>query len=209
MKRVALGPEALAYVADRLNWGLTLGELIAARGWVGAEPYTWLPGNHDPAHLHDFERGGMLPIPDGKRPGQTHRIPDTNEELAEHIASYLDGGATRICVFENALACRDDPHTTSEPNVVTFDREVYHVLRGPSIPRDHVCDVIRAARTVLSSITVLSSVRHDWVLSETFSQQELEEIADRAVEVIAGAYDGESYVVAKRRASEPEVPAGS
>src|SRR5689334_4255477 len=143
-KEIALGPEAIDYIKDRLAEGKTLAKFLLERGDLDkGKVTTFLPSDADLSKVNNFSRGGVLPAP----PPETHRhyttasgtrtlmvpVPDPSTQLAAMIQAFLKQEDARICLFESAVAKPTDGFLAT-PNaedlcVLTLDEEVYFLLK--------------------------------------------------------------------------------
>lgn len=171
---------------------------------------TCLPEGVVPRSLGDFRTGGKLPSPPVSDWRSTQRddetllmipVPTTDGWLVEHIKAFLRGGPNRVCIFEDALRRVGDPVLRKvSTRYATFDKEIYHVLLGADAQHEQILAVIRSAKSVPTFIGALTEWHGIAPSSHpiALSASTIRELAQAADKVIAGAFDGEGYVIWER-----------
>ncbi len=207
-RETELGPEAIQYIRECLTEGKTLAHyLLQISALDKGTVFTFLPVDVSYEEAKNF-RDGILPEP----PPETHKYftaadgtvmrmvpkPNTGDWLVGVIRMFLSSGEGRVCIFEDALAQPTDPWLAHyDGPVLTCEDEVYHFLSGRDIERDKIGEVVRHARSWLF-IGAMTSVPQgiDFPsMAQTIARTELRRLAERAENIIVGAYDGEGYLI--------------
>jgi hypothetical protein len=200
IEQIPLGPEGREYVLGRLRAGHTLAQCLIEQ-WSGfRHAHTLLPHGIGTESLTDFASGGKLSAgrPDGGE--SVVRITNTNSVLIERIRKHLGAGEINACIFENAVAARSDPYVARLASVFFFEDEVYHYLLPSSRSDDTIAATVKAAKSIPQFIGVLTqcSVKAANLDRASVRSDFLQGVARDAQVIIAGAYDGESYVIVER-----------
>lgn len=199
IEQIPLGAPGLKYVLGQLKRGNTLSQFLVPQWTEFRHAYTFLPQPIGPASLTDFASGGKLPRGTPQGDEYIVRTPDTNAVLCGIILAHLEAEKMNVCVFEDFLARRDDPSLSSFPGVFFSDREVYHFLLS-SDREGSILSTLHAAHSIPQFVGVLSRcpVHRSTLEHASVTRDLLESLARDANAIIAGAYDGESYVIAER-----------
>src|SRR5689334_19616267 len=161
-KEIALGPEAIDYIKDRLAEGKTLAKFLLDRGDLDkGKVSTFLPSDADLSKVNNFSRGGVLPTP----PPETHHhytapdgtrsvmvpVPGTSTQLTIMIQEFLKRGDARLCLFESFA--KPTYGFLSAPNakdlrVLSFQEDVYYLLKEND-DRELIDKTLRYAKSYL------------------------------------------------------------
>jgi hypothetical protein len=148
--------------------------------------------------MTDFATGGILGAEAPPHGENVVRIPNTDGILCARISDHLNASSERACVLENAVADRADPYVARLPSTFFYGSEVYHCVLDTSGGREAIGRVVKAAKSIPQFVGVLTVWPGD--LSRTdiddVSLEQLRSLARSATLAFAGAYDGESYVLA-------------
>jgi len=172
---------------------------------------TCLPKGVVPISLQDFRIGGKLPPPPVSDWRSTQRedetllmipVPTTDDWLVENVKTFLQGGANRVCVFEDSLKRLGDPILREvTTRYATFDKEIYHLLLGADVQAKEILKVIRTARSIPTFVGVLT----EWPSGVQSSHPSsllpatVRALAQTAHKLIIGAFDGEGYLIWNRK----------
>ena len=217
-----LGPEAITYIKDRLSHGLTLASFLLQRDDLDdGTVLTCLPETTSQEDALDFKSGGKLrPDPseiryrqEGTRGFRMEPVPNTGEWLASVLQELLETDPRSLCLFEDEVARPDDPSLSSSgAQALAFQSEVYHVLSHNDAQNlERITATIRQATSwltigVISSLDTVSDLVGD---ARTVDLGTLRSVADRASQIVVGAYDFESFLVwSEPEASRPSRGAG-
>lgn len=219
---IRLGPEAIEFIKDRLAQGKTLSKFLLNRPDLDrGEVITLLPSGVDLKKIRNFSEGGVLPTPSSENhyrystPDGTKTlmvpVPNTTPALTAGIDEFLRENAGRLCLFESAVA-RPSYGFLSSPNaqdlrVLTFGEDVYYMLANDDIDPEKIKKTIGYSTSYLT-IGVLAELSNkdkllpieQKMIRGEITRDELKVIAERTQTIIVGAYDGESYLLWRRKA---------
>lgn len=190
---IELGAEGIQYVKERLELGMTLSRfLLQICDFNNGTAKTLLPPNVSKEAVKQFEYGGKLKQ-------VTQYVPTTRFWLVSEIQKFLTGGEKRLCVFEEALWKPSDPCVVPYRNkILTYMNEVYHYLSFNEAQQEEIISqVVRRADSDLF-IGIFTSIPDDSSFASGGRELSLDELrlyAERAEQIVVGAYDGESYVI--------------
>jgi hypothetical protein len=200
VERISLGPEGLDYLLGRLQAGHKLAECLIDQ-WAGFQHvYTLLPRGIATDRLINFASGGRLSTgrPDGGE--SVVPIPNTDSVLVGIIRRHLRSHESNACIFEDAVAGRTDSCITKFGATFFFEHEVYHYLLSTNSGVGAIAATVKAAKSIPQFVGVLTrcSAEHVELARTSVSVDFLQDLARNTQAVIAGAFDGESYVIAER-----------
>lgn len=199
LNEVQLGQKAALYVAEKLSLGKTLSRLLLNSHEISnGRISTKLPPGIDEREAHDFESGGKLPLGHNRaRPlGDLEPVPNTNDAFVDEIRAFLDANNSRVCIFEDASAQPNDQFLRAiTTRALTYDDEVYHLVCARD-SHEQMLKTIHAARSWLF-VGALTQVPDATGLcsKKTLTRDEIENLAQNAIGIVVGAYDGEGFVV--------------
>lgn len=207
-----LGQAAGQFMKECLASGNTLARLVLETLRLEqSEITTFLPLGTAPESVQDFGSGGKLPAPPssewkyaqaGNESLRMVPVPNTDAELGAKIKEYLLSGNNRVCVLEDALKKPSDPVLSAlTTKYATYGSEVYHLLLQEHAQDDSIFTAMKSAKSIPTFIGVMTSCARPRELATTgeISVDELRELAKRAEIVFVGAYDGEGYLLWRRR----------
>ena len=198
-QEIAQTPELEQYVTDVLsNSRRRLGSAILhsidrTRGrW-----FVWAPGDRSPPN--DFSTGGLFRTPDEefwmRTPGVTAvPIPNAREFLADELFDFLQRSPEHICILSNEITDVGDPFFSRLPARVTFEGDVYHLLRR-EMSRDEIFATIKRADSIPIAYGLLSSIDSSGARGDQLSLDEYRSLVENAAGFYVRAFDGESYLV--------------
>lgn len=203
--------EAVAYIRRQLGFGQTLARQLLRRPDLGSgRVIALLTEGIEPRGPYsggewDFNSGAFgAPRPSAAEDLERawRWLPGGQEDLglADAIRAYLTGGTDRYGLFEDAARRAGDPGVhDSIARVIFVGEEVLHVVRAAD-DQETVLRAVKAADSWLS-IGALAKLDPSEAFGEggTATPEEVRRFADRADQIIVGAYDQEGYLVWNRR----------
>jgi hypothetical protein len=150
-------------------------------GWPVENVWSFLPDSIDGSTLPAFWNGGVGSGPESRR------------ALVDYIADYLAADTRNCAVFEDALAESRDVSLGSESvPYVTCGADVLHFLIGRH-SRAETDALILNAKTyrLVGVLSRSATVRPGQIVDKAF----VHALAESAVDVIIGAWDGEAELV--------------
>lgn len=212
----ALGAEGLQFVTAELEGGRTLSKCLLDRVDLQAgEVVTFLPRGVGLTEAKDFKHGGKLPTPPRSqwRRGQGGSVliptPTTRPFLVDAIHKHLSASGM-VCILENATARPEDEGLRRrQVSWSFFGDEVYHILVWPSA-KDSIDAAVRAGHSLFTFVGAMTSLSEEH-LRHVRERSELDlgilrALAERAVQIFVGAYDGEGYAVWRKRGARTNLP---
>jgi hypothetical protein len=193
-----LGNEAREYVAARLADGKTLSQHVSRHLDEFTCFYTFLPEGRSREDVTDFDAGGKLSV---RGTSSAEPIRNTDGIAVGVIHAHLERAPQHVCVLENALFLKHDVAVRNMGNVMFCEEEVYHLL-SPQDSREALGRLLRSAMSIPQFVGVLSTNPGGSLLGTQteIGSDVLRRLAGAASAVLVGAYDGEGYVFAARRA---------
>lgn len=203
---IRFGSEPEPYFNEVLSDGLCLSSLLLQkRDFSEAEYWARLPLNADLNRCAEFKYGGILPINprvfshmDAKGANWFVAPAATTDAMtAKMIQHFLLGNSHRICLIEDNNARPQDPYLKRAPTKFICCREqIYYVLAGDAT-LETIEQTIKQGRSwrlvgVLSQYESISSL----LTKDSFTESELEEIAEKSEACFVDAYDAEAALFA-------------
>lgn len=189
---ITLTKDANTYLVELLRRGKTFAQVLLNQLDLTNGPVsTLLPSNCDLTVATHFNRGGI-----------------TNREesltfLSKQLKNFLQKEDNRLCIFEHALARPNDPFLTKiKRPYFTFDDEVYMYLTSNQASQSEIRETITHAGPDYLFIGAMTSFARqgcsninsgDLGSSQTYDT--LQRWATNTEKVIAGAYDGEGFLI--------------
>lgn len=206
---IDLGLRGCQFVARELADGHTFSRLLLENlDLASGQTTTHLPAGTLLEDALRFKEGGRLPCP----PVETWRTiegglmiptPTTRPHLDELILDSLTA-PNRVAVFENASAARDDPWLQrTDLNAFFFGQEVYHLLAHP-VSLEALDETVRTAQSLFLFVGALTECSAGLERPPNRGELTLDLLRSLAREtrwIFVGAYDGEGYVIWRRRSS--------
>jgi hypothetical protein len=165
------------------------------------------PDPLDSSQLLEFEYGHFPQEPVsatiGGSPGTMSPIADSDDEFAVLISELLDSPDS-VCLMENSsFRVGDAWLQRAKSCLVTYEREVFHVVFNADHTDDKIDDAIREARRIpifIGAVGRLTSKASETIQREkVITANQLEDIAETARLIFVGAYDGEGLVLWMRQ----------
>ena len=209
-KEIILGEEAKNYVEKHLSYGQTLSKLVLE--YIDLKlgnVITGLPSDANLDKINDFDSGGILPAIEKSKwrtivgeDGVEHimkPIPRNFSYAVNIIGAFLKGNKDRLCVFENVKAGPSDPILLKHSSaILTFKKEVYHVLTNREISEEEVVRAIKESEslwTFVGFMTSLQGIKKESLSSKELSSEAMKILAENVEKIIVGAYDGEGFLI--------------
>ncbi len=185
---------------------------FSGAGGVATGPVrTYLPTDGDASRLGDFREGGKLrALPaemnikliyaDGSG-ALLVPVPNTNQELAGRIRSFLHARGDHICVLEDSHADAEFPYVKELPTKrLIVGRDVHHMLDQLNGELEEIEMTIQRASDFVAVLTCGHSfgarLRHG-------GDEEVGGFAEHAESVIVPVYDGEADLFWTRAMGRP------
>lgn len=206
LKTLRLGNEGMAFVVSQLGAAGTFARCVLERVPLAeGEVVTRLPEHVPLDEAKQLATGGKLPAPPAREwrsaPGATLvPVPSTRDDLARIIADHLATPGS-LCLLANANAERGDPwlERTGVPTFY-FDREVYHLLTAS--PPGEIEAALKAAQSLFLFVGALTALPMESDLPAgggDLPLATLEQLAANTSRLFVGAYDGEGYLIWRRK----------
>jgi hypothetical protein len=197
-REIELGAAGIAYIRECLEAGKTFARLLLQTHDLNmGKAVTKLPASVDDEAAKDFDSGGKLPelYP---RTTNLQAVPDSDFLMMPEINRFLSESSANICILEDSLANPTDPFLQSvKTRYSAFQDEVYHLICQPDNNSDTISKTLRQAHSWLT-IGALTSAPEEMGVCAQLGELKLSSLttlAQKAQEIIVGAYDGEGYVI--------------
>lgn len=196
--------DVLRHSRRRLGESLAQSINLTAGRW-----FVWAPS--EKPLPSDFSTGGLLPAPGEdawvRAPGVTAvPTPSTRTFLADELHGFLQESPRHICLLANEITDIDDPFFPSLPARVTYEDDVYHLLRH-EMSREEVFAVIKSADSIPIAYGLLSSIDAPVEFGEQLDSEQHQSLLAHAEGLYVRAFDGESYLLFSiRRDAVPLTP---
>lgn len=185
-----MGTAGCGYLHDTFSQGLTLAKRVLERTDLSAgRVTTWAPSNTPASRLLSWDEGGLVPAS-----LVTKMVVDT-------ITLQMPTITNAVMVAENALAHCSDPIVRQAPvGRFCYGEEVYEYTTALG-GRGEVNKALRRADADFSLNAVVASRTASGPVGRAPGLDFLEELASGVCLLLARAYDGEGFVVWRRRNS--------
>ncbi len=216
-EKIELGAEAVVYIQEQLSSGRTLAHcILEKKNLEEGKTATILPSYVPMSVARGQFRQGVLKEPPpthSKRVtkgGLAYRLvqkPTMDSHVAGYISDFLRSRENRYCLFEDVQAEPQDPWLSSprarKLTIVRYNSEIYYgVSRYSSDPKT-VLQTIKYANAGWYCLGIMVTLPPTSLARlktrKQLTKEELCVLAERAEEIIIGAYDGESYLIWKDR----------
>lgn len=189
-----LSSRAVDYVNASLRNGKTLSRAILAMHDLGkGEVYALLPPEVQADKLEDFKSSVFMSLP-----GKRFKNADTCLVLNRLIKDFLSDDDNNICIFEEHSFDADSPCVrSSDIMFFTFKKEVYYFLKVGSDNSLVNRTVRKSYNHWLFTVVMTSFFSEHGVLNNrgNLNIKKLFDLGRCATMIIAGAYDGDGYIV--------------
>ncbi|RMD66213.1 hypothetical protein D6833_01780 [Candidatus Parcubacteria bacterium] len=189
--RVSLGASARDYICQQLALGGALANKLLQQSPTIVRIETCVTRGIPHSALHDFEIGGKA------------RFKDTINVLAGYCQEFLwSHGQSSCAVFRHPLASPEDDFLARyKPDYFVLDSTVYPFLTYQHSLSHSFATVLKACRPfetvgfLIASWPNRAPPKRKQVVSTEFADKIVEHIE----QVVVGAYDGESFLLATPR----------
>jgi hypothetical protein len=188
LKKRDLGKSGVDFIRQQLLDGGPLSERFLERLGEGHVWEFYFDGRSEVANVQEFLHGGQFDAEDCTAQG---------EGYIDFLISYLNGGTSRMLLFENQLARLNDPFMLSKTDLFEFDEATYFYY-----PSEPGCVDKPGVAGHLSSASnypyIMLAIRAPMGMPPPqrgrLSIEMANEIAVQTEHLLVGAYDGEGYV---------------
>jgi hypothetical protein len=199
---------ALLYMESILAKGNTLAKFLLQS--VKAQEGTVLilsPDVLGSSQVLQFDSGHFpqetVPGTVGGLPGSISAVADSDEDFVRLIYEQFETPDS-VCVMENLIASHGDPWLQRAKScVVSHGSEIFHVVFNEDHTEDKIDDAISDARRIPVFIGAVgrltTETTHSIQRQKAITTSDLQSIAQTAWVIFVGAYDGEGFVIWKRR----------
>ena len=199
--RWTLDDRALAYVLNALEDGTILGAALQSLiSDTHGELFTLTPPDVSEAQIYEFSWGGLFPPRSDGIPteggGRLFRVDSVIGARDEMFAAFLKTDPRACCVVCEQNARPNAPHPVTEPTAFWVGERCYHWL-GPDSSVELVQETLRLAEMpwyggAACCLPVVGLQKTD------VNDEILIDLANHAVQISVGAYDGEGFVIWQR-----------
>jgi hypothetical protein len=186
LRQIALDDRGLDYVREQLEGvNVFCSELLAMIEQTAGETFTFAPLSVMGERVYRFTEPG-LPA----------------EELAElrteRIMDLLDEDGDACCIIDDVDAVWGDPELDDSPTAFGVGEEVYHLLTADD-GFESVLTVVEASASVWHGVAAVCTPPPAEEASPASAMDALVRCARAVIEISCAAYDGEGFVVWRRR----------
>jgi hypothetical protein len=186
LRQIALDDRGLEFLREQLaGVNAFCSELLALVEQIPGDTYTFAPLSFMGERVYRFSEGGL---PAG----------ELAELRAEQIMGVLDGDADACCIIDDVDAVWGDPQLEDSPTAFEVESEVYHWLTADD-GFEAIESVLGAAGAVWHGVAAVCTPPPAADPSEPAAYEALIRCARAAIEISCTAYDGEGFVVWRRR----------
>jgi len=186
LRQIALDDRGLDYVREHLEGvNAFCSELLAVIEQTPGETFTFAPLSVMGERAYRFGEPGL---PAG----------DLLELRAERVQALLDSDADACCIVDDFDARWGDPALDDSPTAFGVGEEVYHLLNAES-GIDLIEQVIADASAVWHGVAAVCTPPPSEQTGAQSTLEALRTCARSVIEISCAAYDGEGFVVWRRR----------
>jgi hypothetical protein len=187
--------KTINYFIDHVKCGNFLSEMLIKKiNFHNGSFFTLLPDNANLENIYDFPFGGILK--GSERVYNTPfsnawSVPNIDIELSEFIHKYLLKNLMNFAVFEHVIAKPEDPRLKiNDITIAIFKDQVYYVAFKKT-STDLIEKIVRKTGRVWHFLAVLTQGN----IPSKLTEKDFDTICENLSYVIAGAYDGEGYII--------------
>jgi hypothetical protein len=205
---VTVGSEGTRFLNGYLVRGHRLAKLLNRHDLSKGTSSVWIPAGMPMEQALEFDVGGKFQSDSNRRvPGIgeiVERTPNCDDQLASLITQFLAETEGGVCVLENMMAEPSYPYVKEfESMICSFGDEVYHVVSSPrSGELEQARIAIAEAKSIPVFVAALTTYGTDCgpnlISGGEISEPCLSGLAARTMVIVAGIYDGESYLIWRR-----------
>ena len=187
---------SLKYFIDHINCKNFLSnKIVKAINFQDGSFFTLLPDNANLEYLYNFPFGGILKgsVRVYNTPfSNAWSVPNIDKELSEFIFNFLKKNEKNVAVFEEVIWESTSPHVGGivNVNVAILQDQVYYIAT-PDSPQTSILEDIQVTGVVWHFLAVLTQGN----IPSKLTEQDFDTICENLSYVIAGAYDGEGYII--------------
>ena len=186
LRQIALDDRGLDYVREQLQGVNTFcSELLEVIDQVPGETFTYAPLNVLGERAYRFTEPGL--------PAE-----ELAELRAEQIMNLLDEDADACCIVDDVDGVWGDPELEDSPTAFGVGEEVYHLLTADD-GYEAVLGVIEATASVWHGVAAVSTPPPSEEGAQASALDALIRCARSVIEISCLAYDGQGFVVWRRR----------
>jgi hypothetical protein len=180
--------EALRYIQTVLEQGKTLGLLASTALKVVGGVYAFAPLWPKQLALPPLTQGG---IPESA---------GSYAALASEIDQHLSGSASKIVIFEDALASAGDPWlegpAASGLRMATYGSEIYYLLLAEDAGTRRIAETVAIGLSEsYHAVGLFSELASGHLVNPiTLSIEDISAIVQGTTSMVVGAFDGESFL---------------
>jgi len=187
LRKVALDERGLDYVREHLSGvNLFCSALLAVIEQVPGETFTFMPLNVRGERAYRFAEGGL---------GLGHAAAAVR---AERIVNLLDEDADACCIIDDFDRRWGDRGLEDSPTAFGVGDEVYHLL-GADSRIDQIAETLLAGDCGWHGVAAVCVPAPIETADDTSALAALGACARTVIELSCTAYDGEGFVVWRRR----------
>ncbi len=186
-----LGEQSRLFILNQLHHGLQISQHLCNKDILNGHVISRLSTNDNIELIQnlssdEFNYGGIASLEGSLRC------------LTEFLMKFMSESPNRLCIFEDAGA---EPSFTwvirDKPRIFTYNKEVYHVAFSQQCTEEGLKHAIRTADSTWILIGVATSVPdiQEWIGKVELTNNDIQELAQRAEHIIVGAFDGEGYLI--------------
>lgn len=203
-----LGENGRTYVREHLtNINVFCTALLEVFNSAPGEVFTFAPANTPFERLLEFELGGLLPenssgvgavaLPDGST-----LIPVISliEEQAKFLRETVDRVRGAVCIVDDFNPRWSDQAWYLGPSAFGVGEEVYHLLTSAHTDDDFQ-SAIFSGSTIWHGVAAVCGVAPKLNQARVSTPAALEQCAATALLITCTAYDGEGFLVWRRKSS--------
>jgi hypothetical protein len=186
LRQIALDDRGLDYVREQLEGVNTFcSELLAVIDETPGETFTFAPLSILGERVYRFTEPGL----------PTEQL---LELRAEQIMGLLDSDADACCLIDDVDAIWGDPALEDSPTAFGVGEEVYHLLTADD-GFEAIMEVLEGAGSVWHGVAAVSTPPPADEASQPSAMDALIRCARSVIEISCSAYDGQGFVVWRRR----------
>lgn len=195
LRKVELTAESIDYINQELTQGgaLFIEEHLLALNLGQGNVFTYFPIEFAPPTPVDF--GESLEFLTGKRVSE-----EFNSKISDLIRNFLDESSRNIAIFET-MWNESDPITSRSPlQYFTIKGRRYDFLKGED-EKKPVDDYINDAQGYPTIIALINGKDSNFEIWDKLQipEENVIELTKRTEFLIVGAFDGEGYIVWKKK----------
>jgi hypothetical protein len=183
--------EALRYIQTVLVQGKALGLLASTALKVVGGVYAFAPLRPKELTLPPLTQGG---VPESA---------DSYAVLASEIEQHLSASASKIVIFEDALASAGDPclegPAASGLRVATYGSEIYYLLLAEDAGTKRLAETVAIALSdsairTMRSVFLANWQARIWSIPSHYRFEDINAVVRGTPSMVVGAFDGESFL---------------